>query len=67
MVTVYDKNGKALYEEPPYTEAEEREMYRRMGSGPIQILHPTGQGRGQPRPAPPQRTPPRPAGKSRRS
>ncbi len=38
MVTVYDKDGKPLYKEPPYTWEEEQEFYRRVGGGPKAIL-----------------------------
>lgn len=30
MVAVRDKHGKVIFHEPPYTEAEQNEMYRRM-------------------------------------
>ena len=28
-----------IYEEPPYTEEEEMDFYRRVGGGPVSILH----------------------------
>ncbi|MET3995033.1 hypothetical protein ABID65_006699 [Bradyrhizobium sp. S3.9.2] len=39
MVKVYDENGKHVFSEPPYTEDEEDEFYRRIGGGPVAILH----------------------------
>lgn len=51
MVKVYDKHGDHVMNEPPYTEAEERELYRRMGGGPRAILH--GQGAAPSRQSPP--------------
>ena len=37
MVRRTDENG-AVYHEPPYTD-EEAESYRRVGGGPVSILH----------------------------
>ena len=45
MVKVFNKAGKHIFNEPPYTEEEERDFYRRLGGGPKVIVH-------APRPAP---------------
>jgi hypothetical protein len=31
--------GDHVYHEPPYTEEEEADFYRRVGDGPVSILH----------------------------
>jgi hypothetical protein len=38
MVRKRTDNG-GWYEEPPYTEEEEMDFYRRVGGGPVSILH----------------------------
>jgi hypothetical protein len=38
MVRRTADNG-AVYFEPPYTWDEEQEMYRRVGGGPVTVLH----------------------------
>ena len=60
MVKVYDKNGKHVMNEPPYTEAEEMDLYRRVGGGPVAILH-------APKAAASPQSPPPPNVKPRRS
>jgi hypothetical protein len=40
MIKVYDKNGNVLCHEPPYTQAEEDDLYRRMGNGPVAFTRP---------------------------
>ena len=40
MVRKTAENG-TFYHEPPYTEEEELEIYRRMNAGPFTILHPS--------------------------
>ena len=39
MVIRYSKSGHP-YREPPYTKAEERDLYRRINGAPIAVLHP---------------------------
>jgi hypothetical protein len=39
MVKIYSKNGVYVGDEPPYTEEEEMDFYRRIGGGPVSILH----------------------------
>jgi hypothetical protein len=39
MVLKYTPNGIA-YHEPPYTEAEEADFYRRVGGGPVSVVRP---------------------------
>jgi hypothetical protein len=60
MVKVFDKAGKHIYNEPPYTWEEERDFYRAM-AGPKVIVH-------GPRPAPAAKTtqPPTPSKSPRR-
>jgi hypothetical protein len=53
MVTKVAKNG-LTWEEPPYTEEEEAELYRRMTSGPITVLYGSRGGK------PPKKSPPPP-------
>jgi hypothetical protein len=45
MVRKVDKKTGAVWHEPPYSKNEEDDFYRRMGGGPITIVH-------GPRPAP---------------
>ena len=40
MVVKVDKHGNRYYE-PPYTQAEEDEFYRRVGGGPVAMARPT--------------------------
>ena len=39
MVLAFKLPSGAEMHEPPYTEEEEMEIYRRIGGGPISILH----------------------------
>lgn len=39
MVLAFKLPNGAEMHEPPYTEEEEMEFYRRIGGGPISILH----------------------------
>ncbi len=39
MAKIYNKDGVVVGHEPPYTEAEEDEFYRRVGGGPVSIIH----------------------------
>jgi len=39
MVRKLCDDGVSYYHEPPYTEEEEMEFYRRVGGGPVSILH----------------------------
>jgi hypothetical protein len=38
MVTIYDKDGKPLYRQPPYTWEEEQALYKGMSAGPVTVL-----------------------------
>jgi len=38
MVRLPTDDGKGFYHEPPYTEEEEADFYRRVGGGPVAIL-----------------------------
>jgi hypothetical protein len=42
MVTKWTKSGKYSWGEPPYTKAEEAELYRRMSGGPVAFTRLTG-------------------------
>jgi len=39
MVRKLTDDGKGYYHEPPYTEEEEMDIYRRLDAGPVRILH----------------------------
>jgi hypothetical protein len=52
MVVRWTKCGKYSWEEPPYTKAEEAEIYRRMDGGPVAFTRLTGFAK--PPPPPPQ-------------
>jgi hypothetical protein len=53
MVTKFTPNGTP-HREPPYTEAEEADFYRRVGSGPASVVKPAAAVPPQePRPQPP--------------
>jgi hypothetical protein len=52
MVTKWTKCGKYSWGEPPYTKAEEEELYRRMDGGPVAFTRLTGFAK--PPPPPPQ-------------
>jgi hypothetical protein len=39
MVKIYSDDGVYVGNEPPYTEEEEMDFYRRIGGGPVSILH----------------------------
>ena len=55
MVRKVAENG-SFYHEPPYTEEEELEIYRRMNAGPFKILHPSRPPAAAPKhPTPPHR------------
>jgi hypothetical protein len=51
MVTKWSKDGQYCWGEPPYTKAEEAEMYRRMDGGPVAFTRLSGW---KPPPPPPQ-------------
>jgi hypothetical protein len=53
MVRKISENG-GIYEEPPYTEEEEDEFYRRQAAGPFKVAHPSSPP-SQPRKSPPER------------
>ena len=40
MVKRYSDDGRSSWHEPPYTKAEEADLYRRINSAPIAVLHP---------------------------
>ena len=42
MVVRWTKSGKYSWEEPPFTKAEEAELYRRMDGGPVAFTRLTG-------------------------
>jgi hypothetical protein len=52
MVTKWTKDGKHCWGEPPYTKAEEAELYRRMDGGPVAFTRLSGFAK--PPPPPPQ-------------
>jgi hypothetical protein len=64
MVRRYSDSGKSWWEEPPYTEDEEMDFYRRIGSGPVTVFRgqrPSSSPRTSPgNVAPPSAKPPRP-------
>jgi hypothetical protein len=51
MVTKWTKDGKYSWGQPPYTKAEEAEIYRRTDGGPVAFTRLTGW---KPPPPPPQ-------------
>jgi len=55
-------NGMRIHE-PPYTQAEDDEFYKRVGRGPVTVAHPAGDRTKQ---TPPEQQQPSPA-KPRRS
>jgi hypothetical protein len=59
IVVKVDKHGNR-YHEPPYTQAEEDEFYRRVGRGPITVARPAGDRKEQTSPAPQQPSPAKP-------
>jgi hypothetical protein len=60
MVLKYvTKNGMRIHE-PPYTQAEEDEFYRRVGGGPVTVARPAGDRTKQTSPAPRHPSPEKP-------
>ena len=56
MVRKRTDDGKGWYHEPPYTEAEEDELYRRMDAGPFaRIIQPSSTPQPRPQTSPPPR------------
>ena len=53
-------NGMLIHE-PPYTQAEEDEFYRRIGGGPVTLARPAGERKEQTSPAPRHPSPAKPA------
>jgi hypothetical protein len=58
MVERWTKSGKYSWHEPPYTKAEEAEIYRRMDNGPVAFTRLSGFAKPQQPPQQSAATPP---------
>jgi hypothetical protein len=65
MVTKWTKDGKHCWGKPPYTKAEEAELYRRMSGGPVAFTRPSWKSAAQTQ-VPPQQSDPTPQATPRR-